>query len=126
MYKIIALLLLISNPAFADQAQSIKLGQPAPYDGTIMDKEKSEKIRDQLIERDAFEKQNQSYEKSINLYKTNETLYRGENDMLLHQNIDLTKTLNDQRTTSDWVKVGYFVLGIVITAAAVKGAASLK
>ena len=46
--------------------------------------------------------------------------------MLLNQNIELTKTLNDTRETSDWVKVGYFVLGIAVTGAAVYGASKLS
>ena len=126
MKKLIALLLIISLPAHADQAQPIKAGQPAPYDGTVLDKEKAGKIKDQLIERDEFQRLNDSYQKSIDIYKANETIYNQENSLLLSRNVELSKALNDAKATSDWTKVGYFVLGIVVVSAGVYGASKLK
>lgn len=128
MKKLIALLLIISTPSYADNAVKVKTGDivPKEYDGgTLLDSQKAEKIKDQLIERDAFEKQNKSYEKSIDLYKANEQLYQDQNTILLNRNIELTKTLNDTRTTSDWAKIGYFLLGVTITGVAVYGASRL-
>lgn len=126
MKKLIALILLISTPAFADQALPIKSGQPAPYDGVVLDNEKANKVKDQLIERDEFEKLNQSYQKSIDLYKANEVIYSQENSLLLNSNVNLSKELSNSRGTSDWVKVGYFVLGIAVVSAGVYGASRLK
>lgn len=118
--------LTIINPVYADEATPIKKGDPSPYTGTVLDTEKANKIKDQLIERDSFEKENQSYKKSIDLYKSSETILYGQKDMLLNQNIELTKTLNDTRSTSDWLKVGYFVLGVAVTGLAVYGASRLN
>ncbi len=128
MKKLITLLLTLATPAYADNAVKVKTGDvvpPAYNDGTLLDKEKSEKIRDQLIERDGFEKENESYKKSVELYKANEVIYTKQNDILLSRNIQLTETLNNSREMSDWTKVAYFALGIAITAGAVYGASRL-
>lgn len=128
MKKLIAILLILSTPAYADNAIKVKTGdivQPTFDQGTLLDKEKAEKIKDQLIERDGFEKENLSYKKSVDLYEANKTIYQEENTLLLNRNIKLTKTLNDSRQTNDWVKVGYFLLGVGVTGLAVYGAARL-
>lgn len=116
---------MLSNSAFADQALKVKTGDTVPYDGTLLDKEKADKIRDQLIERDEFEKLNFSYQKSIDLYKANETIYNQENSLLLGRNIELSKALNDAKSTSDITKILYFTLGIGIAGLGVYGASHL-
>lgn len=112
--------------AIADNAVELDKGQPAPFPGTLLDKETSQKVKNDLIERDALKSTNESLNRSIKLYKDNQNILHDQKDMLLNQNIELTKTLNDTRETSDWVKVGYFVLGIVITGAGVYGASKLS
>lgn len=129
MKKLIALLLIVSTPAYAGNAITVHTGdivQPAYDSGTLLDKDQANKVKDQLIDGDACQKETQSYQKSIDLYKGNEQLYRDENNLLLNRNIELTKTLNDQRSTSDWVKVGYVLLGMSVTALAVYGAGQLR
>lgn len=125
MKALIILMLLIAQPVFADTAQNISKGQPAPYDGVIMDKERSEKVRDELIDKDALVKTNESLNKSIKLYQSNEDILNGQKQLLLNQNIELTKTLNDTRETSTLTKVGFFLLGVAVTSAAVYGATRL-
>ena len=123
-YLLIALM-IFSQPAFADTATNISKGQPAPYDGVLMDTERSKKIRDELIDKDALEKTNESLNKSIKLYRDNEDILQDQKKLLINQNIELTKTLNDTRETSGWVKAGYFFLGIAATGLAVYGASKL-
>ena len=128
MKKLLVLLLVLSTPAYADSAIKVHTGDvvaPAYDQGTLLDVEKAVKIRDQLVDGDSCKKENESFQKSIDLYKSNETLYQGENTLLLNRNIELSKTLNDSRETSDWVKVGFFALGVVITGTAVWGASRL-
>lgn len=125
MKRLIALILLLSTPAYADSAITVHTGDVVkqPYDnGTLLDKEKADKIKDQLIDGDSCKKESQSYQKSIDLYKNNEVLYRQENDILQSRNIELNKALNDSNSTSNWTKVGYFLLGIAVTSVAVYGA----
>lgn len=114
MKQIISLLLILATPAYADQAIPVKTGdivQPQFDRGTLLDKEKADKIKDQLIDRDALQKENESFQKSVDLYKSNQKLYQEENNLLLNRNIELTHTLNDTRSTSNWEKVFYVVLG---------------
>jgi len=112
--KLIALLLIISTPAYAGNAITVKTGDivpPAFNEGTLLDKEQAGKIKDQLIERDGFEKENKSYQKSIELYKANETIYQSQNEILLNRNIKLSESLNSSRSTSTWEVIGYMALG---------------
>ena len=112
--------------AIADNAVELDKGQPAPFPGTLLDKATSQKVKNELIERDALKSTNDSLNRSVKLYKDNQDILHDQKEMLFKQNIELTKTLNDTRETSDWVKVGYFVLGIVVTGAGVYGASKLS
>lgn len=116
---------LTIQSALANQSVELDKGQPAPYPGVLLDKEKSKEIRDELIEKDGLVKTNESLNKSIQLYRSNEDLQNQKSDILLKQNIELTKTLNDTRSVSGWEKVGFFILGVAITSAAVYGASKL-
>lgn len=132
MKQIITTILILTftiQSAFADQAVTVRAGdiiKPEYDKGTLFDREKAEKIKDELIEKDGLVKQVESYDKTIKLYRSNEEILNGQKDMLLKQNIELTKTLNDTRETSDWLKVGYFVLGIGVAGIAVYGASRLS
>jgi hypothetical protein len=123
-YLLIALL-IIPQPVFADAVTNIEKGQPAPYSGVLMDKQKAEKVRDELIEKDALVKINESLNKSIILHRNNEDIITNQNKMLLNQNIEVTKALNETRETSTITKIGYFLGGVIITGAAVYGASRL-
>lgn len=126
--KLIALLLILSTPAYAGNATRVHTGDVVTKEyneGTLLDKEQADRIKDQLIERDAFEKENASYKKSVELYKSNEVILSNQKDLLLNQNIKLTETLNDQRDMSEWTKIGYFVLGVAVTGLAVHAAGKL-
>ena len=128
MNKLISILLILSTPAYAGNAVKVHTGDVVTKEyneGTLLDKEQAERIKDQLIERDAFEKENASYKKSVELYKSNEVILSNQKDLLLNQNIKLTETLNDQRDMSEWTKAAYFVLGVAVTGLAVYGASRL-
>ena len=115
--KFIAILLLISQTAMAGNAITVKTGDvvsPAFNEGTLLDKEQANKIKDQLIERDGFERENQSYKRSIELYDKNSVIYQNQNDLLLNRNIQLTESLNKSRTTSTLELIGYMALGALI------------
>lgn len=128
MLKLISLLLIITTPAYADNAIKVHTGDVVSPDynlGTLLDAQKADKIKDQLADGDTCQKEDLSLKKSINIYQENEKLYQDENTLLLNRNIELTKSLNDSRETSDWAKIGYFTLGVVVTGAAVWGASRL-
>ena len=121
----ITLISLISTNCYADQAVEVKKGDIVPYDGSLLDREKANKIRDELIEKDGLVRTNESLNKSIQLYRSNELIYNDQKKLLLDQNIELTKTLNDTRETSTFTKVLYFLGGVALTGAAVYGASRL-
>ena len=115
--KFIAILLLFSQTAMAGNAITVKTGDvvsPAFNEGTLLDKEQANKIKDQLIERDGFERENQSYKRSIELYDKNSVIYQNQNDLLLNRNIQLTESLNKSRTTSTLEIIGYMALGALV------------
>lgn len=119
--NVITLISVVSfsiTSCYANEAISVKKGEPAKYDGTLMDKEMSEQVRDDLIEKDALEKINKSQEKQILLYKSNEIVYNEQKSLLLNQNTDLIKTLNTTRSTTTIEKVGLILLGIGLTVGA--------
>jgi hypothetical protein len=124
MKQILSLILISSifiHPAFADQAIDLKQGQIAPYDGILLDKEKANKVKNELIEKDGLKQDNTSLNKQLIYYKSNEDMLNQKSDMLLKQNLEMTKSLNEARSTSNWEKIGFFVLGVVVTGAAAYG-----
>lgn len=128
MKKLIALLLIISTPAYADQAITVHTGDTVTkqFDqGTLLDKPKADKVKNELIDGDACKKENGGYQQEIQLYQNNEKLYQDENTALLNSNTNLTKSLNDSKSMSDWEKAGFFLLGVAVTGLAVYGASKV-
>lgn len=130
--KIITTLSLVSflmtSVCYADNVIKVQTGHVVTKEyneGVLMDREKADKVRDELIEKDALVKTNESLNKSLILYRSNEDILNGQKKLLLDQNIELTKTLNDTRETSTLVKVGYFIGGVALTGLAVYGATRL-
>jgi hypothetical protein len=130
MKKFIALLMILSTPAFADPVHAIKVHTgdivtPQYDQGTLLDAPQATKLTNQLIDADACTKENESFQKSVDLYKANQVIYNQENSLLLSRNVELSKTLNEAKSTSNWEKVGYFALGIAATSLAIYGAKQL-
>ncbi len=129
MKLIITVLLMTAftiQAAFSNQSVDLSKGTPAPYDGVLLDKERANSVKNELIEKDYLQRSNESLNKSINLYKDNENILNQKSDILLKQNTDLIKNLNESRSVSTWEKVGFFILGVAVTGAAVYGASRLK
>lgn len=119
---------LTIQAALADNAMTVKTGDVVTkeYDGgTLLDKEKANKIKDELIEKDGLVRTNESLNRSVQLYRANEIIYNDQKKMLIDQNVELTKTLNDTRETSTFTKVAYFLGGVALTGLAVYGASRL-
>lgn len=117
MKKIIALLLILSTPAYADNAITVHTGDVVTKEfdkGTLLDAPQADKIKDQLIERDQYQKENESLNKSVNLYKANEILYREESSILLDSNVKCTKELNSNRKTTALEIIGYMAAGALL------------
>lgn len=119
MVRLILLLSLISNLAFADnQAILLNQGEKAPYTGDLLPIDTVKSLYNDSLEKSSLQQQ-------LDLTNQNNTILTQEKTLLQNQNSDLVKAANSEKHISDWEKVGYFVLGVAITALAVKGAASL-
>lgn len=122
----VLVLALSIQSAYGGQISDVKKGQPAPHDGVLFDPDEANKVKRDLIDKDTLEKINESYKKSMDLYKSNEEILQDQKKRLMDQNVELTRTLNDTRQTSDLTKILYFVLGVTLTGAAVYGASRLN
>jgi len=125
MIKYILILILISNICFADDSVFLNKGQPATFDGFLLPPDKVKELQNNTLERDTYKQINDSLNRSIDLYKSNTSIKDQEIQVLMNQNDNLAKSLNDSRTTSDWTKALYFLGGIVISVVAIKGAHDL-
>lgn len=124
--KILSILLITSilsgQIALAEgEAVSIRKNDPAPFAGVLLSNEKANELNNGLNERDQLKLLNESYTKTIKLYKDNEDLYNNKVNTLLTQNDKLAQSLYDARETTAWERFGWFALGVVGTSLAVYG-----
>jgi serine/threonine protein kinase len=68
---------------------------------------------------------NLSLEKSLELEKKNSELQNQKVNVVLEQNLNLTKSLNEERSMSNWERILWFGLGVVGTGMAVYGASKI-
>ncbi len=124
MLKKILILLLISltaNNSYAADVTELKKDQPAPYTGFLFTPEKAQEVKNQLVEADRLKEINESYKRSIELYKDNEKLHEERMTKTMAQADNLAKNLYETRSTSTLEKFGYFFLGVLGTSLAVYG-----
>ncbi len=122
--KIILISFLISIQAFADPI-SLSKDQKAPYDGILFTETKANEIRKEILDKDYLQLQNDSLNRSLDLYKSNENLYGQQTQLLLDQNDKLAKSLYQERMVTNWERLGFFLLGIGVTGLAIYGASQL-
>lgn len=109
--KIISIFLLITLAplnSLADDAKFLEKGQPAPFSGFLLDRDKAAKIRlldidyqEALKTKDYLQKDNAIYVQRLDNMKE-------YNDRLAKENVEL-------RENSIWSKLGFFVLGALVT-----------
>lgn len=112
--------LTISN-AFAQEVIMIKKDERAPFEGVLFPIDQAKKTRLELIECDIKKELNASYERTIKLYKENESYQDNKVNILLKQNDELSKSLVEAKSTSDFQKILWFGLGIIATGLAIYG-----
>lgn len=108
-------LMIESNIAFARGGDVVFLEQnaPAPFKGILFTNEKALDMEKQLKECDDLQLQIDSFNKSIALYKANETLYDNKISLLVDQNGKLINNLNSSHELSKWENAGWFILGMI-------------
>ena len=97
----------------------------APYTGLLFPREKALEVRRTVLENDELKLINQSFQRSIDLYKTNESESEKQKQILLERNDQLANQLSKSRSMTDWERIAWFVGGVVVTGAAVWGASKL-
>lgn len=119
MVRLILILTLISNIAFAQNAVFINKDDKAPFSGDLLTTDQVKSLYNDSLEKSSLQKQ-------LDLTNSNNQLLTQEKQILLDQNKSLISTATQDHTLNSWEKVGYFLGGIVITALAIKGAQQLK
>lgn len=114
---------LVVNGAFAEEdAVYLEKDKKAPYAGILLPVEKANELRKSLIELDTLKTINESYAKSIQLYKQSEQLTETKYNTLSAQNDKLALALVESRQSSDLQKIVWFGLGVIATGFALYGA----
>ena len=113
---------MVGNNVYAEDVLVLQKGDAAPYTGLLFPQDKANEARIGIIERDSYKSLYDSARRQISLFQTDSELKDKKIDLLLAQNDKLAVNLERARDTSDWMKLAYVGLGIVITGLAIKGA----
>ena len=121
IWSISLMISILSNTIIAQDVISLKENEKAPFSGILFPIDKAAELKDSVVERDYYKKRNDLL---LNITDLNEkTLINCTEGkvLLLTQNDNLAKQLYSERQLSDWAKIGYFALGIVVTGIAFYG-----
>lgn len=130
--KSLSLLVLLSysissiEKSNAQDSVQLNQGTPAPYSGYLISKEKVQQFYQMDLENKELKLMNESFSRSVQFYKNNDSSSATQITSLLYRNDDLAKELASARTTTSFEKVAYFVGGILIAGFGVWGAQKLK
>lgn len=119
---IISSTLLLNSLCFAQDSVLLHQNDKAPYDGILLTQDKAQDVKNKLLEGDSYKLLNDSLNKSLNLQADIITKDDNKINLCMDQNDKLAKSLQSSTTMSDWEKVGYFLVGVFATAAAIYGA----
>ena len=119
---LIGLILVTSLTSRAEDVVSLQKGQPAPFSGTLFTESKAQELRAELLEKDKQQILLESLREKQSIHKQIIELKDEQIEIYRVQNVKLERA----NQASDTVKMIYFGLGIILTGAAVYGAASLS
>ena len=112
-------LLLVSQICWGDtDPYRADKGFVLPQESWVFSPEKAKDVRNRLIDLDTYTKMNESLNKSLDLYKSNEELQQNKVNLLLEQNDKLAKRLGESQSLNNWERLGLFILGIAATVGA--------
>lgn len=107
--------ILINNICLADDSVILNKDDKAPFTGILFTPEKSQDLKNKLIERDAYIQLNDSLNKSLNFQQDIINRNNDKNKLCMDQNDVLAKSLYSERQMNDLEKFGLVLLGIGIT-----------
>lgn len=115
MIKLILIITLLGNLAYAEDTVFLNQNDKAPFSGYLFTESKTKEIRNQLIEREEYKGLVESYEKTDKWLKENLDLKDKQLTYAMERMDNLSKTLQSERTTSNWERVLWISLGIAAT-----------
>jgi hypothetical protein len=107
--------MILSQNVRADKSIEIPAAELTPFASILMDKEKADKVHIQLLERDLYEELSDSQQKTINLYKSNQSLEDEQIKTLTSQNDKLSESLKSAQGMNNLERFGIFALGVIAT-----------
>jgi len=113
--NLLMLSVLSVSPSFAQDSVLLQAQEKAPFTGILIKPETVQELRRAVIERDGLSQEKVSYERSLELYRKSDELGQKKVDLLLTQNDKLALRLGEERSMSNWQRVGWFSLGIIAT-----------
>lgn len=113
--KFLIFLLIFAQISYSQDAVYLTKDSVTPFDGFLITAEKVNEFRTSLIERDSYKSLNDSLEKSLTMQQDINNNNIKKVNILLNQNDNLAINLADARSTSDWMKIGCFLLGMLTT-----------
>lgn len=117
--KIILIIILTITQAFAIDVDPIKKGQPAPYDGFIIDKDNIKEMRKINEEKKLLEKENIKLKDLSIINEERIENYKSFAD-------DADKELRWEKTKGNMKGIGGFILGVVATSLAAYAAIKIS
>ena len=117
---------LTSVNSLAQDVIILDKGETAPFHGYLFPDDKAIQFRKDLIELDGLKKMESSYQKSLDLFNKNETLYNTKVNMLLEQNDKLAVALYKSKDRDAFENRFWFILGMIVTGSGVYLATKIK
>lgn len=115
----------ISLNSFA-QVTYLEKNKPAPYTGYLFTPEKTIEVKNDLIDLETQKKLNKNYRKKIDLQIKKIKLREEQIDYYKARNHQLHTDIDSIKRVNNYERAGWFVLGILATSLAIKGAQELK
>lgn len=104
-----------------DEVIILNKDDKAPYTGFLFPREKALEVRRTYLENDELKAINESFKRSIEIYKSNESESEKQKQILLDRNDKLAQQLSSSRDMSNLERIAWFVGGILVTGAAAYG-----
>lgn len=116
--KILSIFLIslsINSNCFCDSGNDViflSKDQKVPFNGYLFTEEKTQTLKNSVVERDGLKLINTSLQKSLDLSNSNILLTNDKNKLLEDQNNSLATSLYKERSSSTLEKFVWFGLGI--------------
>lgn len=114
--------LILSSLSFGDTDPYLApSGHVLKQESWVFSPNKALEVRNKLVDLDSQLKINDSLNKQIDLYKGLNDIQKINLNLVMEQNDKLAKSLNDERSMTNWERIGWFGIGVLATVLTVYG-----